>query len=164
MPRGIPAWIRPEKKLTLGQRMWMAATLDCEGTISFHRSASSQWGVVVRVEMTDPCFILEIHRLCSGWLSLNREKPSNRKPHSIWQVSSHGSRWLLPQILPFLIVKKRQAELILEYLLTAKQGRRQQPEDAEKWAKIRDEMWELNSRGKWGRKTWSGDWRIYLPH
>jgi hypothetical protein len=154
MPRGIPAWSKPARKLSNADRSWVAASLDCEGTISFH-AGRSNYGVIIRIEMCNADYLRRMASICGGWLSVDRPQKGNRKQHSIWQISSEGGRWLLPQILDRLVIKKRHAELILQYLSFAKRGQKRTPEMEAIAVAIRSEMWTLNKRGQWGRETWS---------
>lgn len=154
--RGNNYFVAPKRKLTKADAMWMASALDCEGTITFH-SGKSQFQTVVRIEMCSAAFVRRVGGLCGGWSGIDLPQRGNRKPHSIWQVNANGARWLLPQILRFLIVKRRQAELVLEVLSINRMGKRRTEKTVRRCYRIRDEMWELNKRGKRGRDTWAND-------
>lgn len=154
MPKGHPAWCEPLRKLSDTEAAWMAAALDCEGTISFC-VGRSEFNVVVRIEMCNRDFIESVGKICGGWTSLDKPQKGRRRAHSLWQVSSNGARWLLPQVYPYMIIKKRHAELLLEFLSFTARGKRRTLEHEQRAFDIREEMWRLNERGKQGRLIWA---------
>lgn len=118
-------------KLTSVEAAWVAAVIDCEGMITVHTPWNKQrqnrnLQFYTRVHMTDLGVIDRLHKLCGG----SKKACKRAKPHYLdswyWNVSSNGMRWLLPQLLPFLIAKHRHAEIALEILSRNRRGFRGQ--------------------------------------
>jgi hypothetical protein len=126
-----PVWNKPELALT--DRAWIAAVIDCEGTLTIHtpwnkRRDSRNIMIFAKVDMTDDSIPLRLQSLCGGSFNPLQQRPFQKnpraKPNCIWQLSSNGLRWLLPQIYPYLLIKRRHAEILTEVLTTNTRGRR----------------------------------------
>jgi|SRR3990167_4048932 len=107
--------------------IWIAAVIDCEGTLTVHLpfnkiSGGRNLQVFGRVEMINYDVPFLLHTLCGGSMSKPKQK-GNRRNHFMWNISSNGLRWLLPQIMGHLIVKKRHAEILLKILSGNPSGR-----------------------------------------
>ena len=72
----------------------------------------------------------------------------NRKPSWLLRFSPNSMRDLLPLIIPYLIIKRRQAEIALEYLKMTKQGCHRSNEDRIKISKLYNEIKALNKKGR----------------
>lgn len=146
-------------KLTSEQCAYIAGIVDGEGCISL---AKNRWQTIHSYTICFRIAITNINALkwlqkttgigtigkCSiskGW---NRP---NIKPMYRWQFGANGMRELLPEIIPYLIIKKEVAILVLEWLSrygSKKLSGRYLTEEDRKWKyenyiKIRD----LNQRG-----------------
>ena len=95
---------------------WAAGFFDGEGCISIVKDKGNKHYfltlAVSQVEMTS----LQIFQALFGGNITTRHAPSDktRRNCSHWRLSSQGARIVLEFLLPFLIVKKRQAELAIE--------------------------------------------------
>lgn len=69
----------------------------------------------------------------------------NRRDQYWWNVSPEGLRWLLPQVLPYLLVKKKHAEIVLELLSKNSRSKRL---PNERKMELRDEIRRLNIKGR----------------
>ena len=106
--------------------LWVATVLDCEGTLSIH----TPWNKIrknrnlqyfARVQMTNKEVILKLRTLCGG--SMGWKGAYERRAESwYWNITANALRWLLPQLFPYFIVKKRHAEIILIVLSKNKRG------------------------------------------
>ncbi len=67
-----------------------------------------------------------------------------RKPFYYWALSSENIRKFLPIIFPYLLLKRKQAELLLEYLSIVKVGYRH-PQGEDRRVGIAAEMRRLNT-------------------
>ncbi len=142
---------RPE--LSEVEKAWVAAVIDCEGSLSINRPLNKQrncrnLSYVCRVEMVGDDIPERLYHLCGGAFWTKREKPGNRRPQSLWYVPPAGIRWLLPQILSYLVVKKRQAILILDVLSRRRRGMKQTYLDDKELLGIYHEIRTLNTKGK----------------
>jgi hypothetical protein len=76
-----------------------------------------------------------------------------RKPQKQYRLSSNGLRYILPNVIPFLLVKRRHAELLLEALnimgrIGFRAKRNQYTKiDEKRLEEIYQELRRLNQRG-----------------
>lgn len=145
-------WIMP--KLTPENCAWIAAVIDCEGMLTVHTPVNKYRGgrnlqVYARVQMTVQSVPDRLKELCGGTLGAMRRRSPNdaNQPSCYWNLASNGLRWLLPQILPYLLVKRRHAEIIIRILATNRRGRRDRMSFTELEPLLR-EIRFLNQRGK----------------
>ena len=112
-------------------RAWLAGILDGEGTVAVSRSTGRKkegyrfdvhYRAVVQIANTD---IRLIQRACDVIESITSKRP---KPHSVkryeanqkpgWAIhitTSWEMHLLLPAVLPWLITKQEQAEIVLSF-------------------------------------------------
>lgn len=120
-------------QLTTEERIWVAAVIDCEGMITIHTPWNKQrhnrnLQHYCRVQMTELEMIKRLHAICGGSMKKSTLCASMRTEAWYWNLTAGGLRWLLPQILPFLMAKKRHAEIALKVLAGNQRGRgRQMP-------------------------------------
>lgn len=146
------AWPRPA--LTVGQAMWIAAVLDCEGCLTLgsywnNRSKCYAFRVTMQVQMVDREVMDRLSKLCSGAVTPTRISKGNprRKDGWVWVLHSNGLRWLLPQIREHLLIKQHRADLVLEFLTLCRRGGKRSFLDP-RAQQIRSEMNRLNTRGR----------------
>lgn len=147
------------------QKAYLAGLIDGEGCIGIYKGKSGSGhrmhSIRVIVSMTDEAPVGFLHSLYGGRM---REQPRpNGRSH--WKdryevIFADGkARQLLLDILPHLLVKRRQAEIALEFLegrdeYHLKKGgvKRGDPvlaaEEWERRERLRQEIRELNRRGK----------------
>lgn len=163
---GVSAWTVKHRVLSKGfkppvwnqeplqgwQAAWIAAVIDCEGTMTIHTPMNKYRGnrniqVYTRVEMTDEQIPLRLQLLCGGsFRGLKAVSNPLAKPRCYWNLASNGLRWLLPQIMPYLIVKQRHAQIITMVLDQNKRGMKNPMPFSELYEKIA-ELRTLNQRG-----------------
>lgn len=149
------AW--PRADLTEGQRMWMAAVIDCEGCLTMtsvynKKRGGYNFSSFTQVSMTKIELLERIKEICAGNICAQAYRYKTRKQNNdlwTWQLSANGLRWLLPQIVDHLILKKRQAILLMEFLTICKRGISKRSSMNERAQEIRAEMAILNYRGRW---------------
>lgn len=103
------------KQLEKFEASWIAALLDGEGT--FHATVRKK-GVTPFLEIvnTSKELIDKVREVVGYGAVIPVKRPPPRKMKYVWILYSHGSRELLPQIIPFLIIKKKAAVALLNYL------------------------------------------------
>jgi hypothetical protein len=149
----------PKPMLTESQCAWIAACLDCEGCLSLgsywnKQRSSYNFHVKMQVQMTEPAVVRRLLELCGGSLHLSKEKRfKNHRDIWSWHLSSNGVRWLLPQIISHLLIKKQQAIMVLEFLTISKRGVSCRAEYNTRAQEIRVIMARLNRRGAEARKA-----------
>lgn len=118
----IPTQVWKADPLSEADRAWVAACLDCEGTITAfaksnkHRGRTRGVGVAVKVSMTALPVLQKLHSLCLGSLFGPVKAKRGHSDIYVWCLAANGCRYLLPQILPHLLLKRRQAEIVLQIL------------------------------------------------
>ena len=149
-----PSFWLEKSKLKKCDAVWIAAVLDCEGTLTVHTPynlarKSRNIQVFARVQMTNPAIPLQLKSLCGGTYRGFKPAPSDRpntSPPCFWNLSSNGLRWLLPQILPYFLIKRRHAKILLEILAKNKRGVRGEMSGREIFGLI-SELRAMNHRG-----------------
>jgi hypothetical protein len=101
----------------------------------------------MKVQMTDQSIPYRLQELCAGNIQYAPALNPKRKPTWIWQIGANGVRWLLPQIAPYLLVKKRHADLTIEFLTLVRKGTPRRGEHNPRAQEIRALMAKLNQRG-----------------
>lgn len=147
------------KPLTEGQKAYIAGILDGEGCIHISRKTDKtmRYGYCYRlsVSVTNTSLeLLEWLRVTTDLGSVTDVKHPNprAKPYAIWSTWSLQSRQLLEACLPYMIVKKDQATLAIEF----SSGQRHNEvgrmglstEEWERQAQTHEKMKVLNQRGK----------------
>lgn len=99
---------------------YIAGIVDGEGSLTIHaqKEPSGIYHFHAKLSISNTNEKLMI------WLKNNlligySYKTKRKQPHNdvyTYTISANGLRWLLPQIRPYLVLKKEQADLILEYL------------------------------------------------
>lgn len=114
------AWIIPKLSLTDCERGYVAGTMDSDGTISIHqrgRGRYRRYGLqsYMGVLNTKPALIEWLYSKLDG----RRGKRSTNlvKRAYTWQITNIALCYvILKEILPLLVIKKRQGELLLEFV------------------------------------------------
>lgn len=126
---------------------YLAGIIDGEGCLSIGAGRRQKWGVInynsiVSVANTDIGLIKWLHTNFGGNFFDGKQQRPNNKKHYIWRVLKRKEiEILLLAVLPYLIVKRNQAIVLLEFV---RLPRDMNPEK-------RQELWEklgvLNKRG-----------------
>ena len=137
------------------EKAYIASCFDCEGSIglryyknkenysTFHARAA-----VVNTDRRLIDFLLKTTGM--GWMGFEQLK-GNRKNAYRWVLRREEMEILFPIIMPYFILKRRQAELVLKYFSMTTVGRpgpnREQKKYLEEKLKIVEELQKLNKRG-----------------
>lgn len=143
-------------ELSIGHQGYLAGLLDGEGNVGLSRSRSRN----ARTWKYSPCVgvtntYVDVLSFCKrvtglGHLSPKKVEKLNWKVSYEWSIRSYEQQDFLTAVLPFLIIKRRQAELMLEFLTSCMWpiGRGSPPEEIIVMRQvIFEEMAELNKRG-----------------
>lgn len=104
---------------------YFAGLFDGEGCIIIgSNAAKTNYYLQSRVAMTDIEPLIALQEKYGGALKSYDSRPY-RQPLSMWVVTARGSEAFLNDVLPYLMVKKRQAKLALRFLreCRGKQGK-----------------------------------------
>lgn len=151
---------------------WIAAALDFEGTIGLYKGKTTPKGAK-RGFVWRPKFILantnkqlveKVFDICrrecgTGYIGtrINNGRHLNWSDQYTFQLHASGLRILLPKILPHLIAKKQQAELLIKALNLL--SYRSRVDNAE-MHNIYEQMKRLNSRGRKNREEPKGESKV----
>jgi hypothetical protein len=104
-------------KISKGWAMWLAAVLDCEGWIGMMQSTRSNgiaYWASIGVGNTNPKLIKTLRRLTRIGCISKSDRGRHNKPIYMWTVTKYEHvRSLLLAVIPHLLLKRRQAEIIL---------------------------------------------------
>jgi len=114
---------------------WIACTLDSEGTLYLKRNTHN-WQVRFEVYNNNLDF-LDALQANIGHAKIRRTiykvkgSPSVKQRYILWIGSQQLLRELLPKILPYLIIKRKRCELMIEALKLKEKSGRSSPRLAE---------------------------------
>jgi hypothetical protein len=100
---------------------WAAGFLDGEGCITLGATSPSKytWNPIVSVCQTHPEPLDELAALFGGKVKLRSYSTSAGTPVYIWVTNGAvNTSNVLEKVLPYLVLKRRQAEIVLEYCKT----------------------------------------------
>jgi hypothetical protein len=148
------------KSITKENLAYIAGIVDGEGCLSLtggKRLAYDSRGkkyrafqLTFRVVNTSRVLIEWLNQTSGiGTVRLLADHLDNRKPVHSWLISANDCRQILPLLLPYLVIKRRQAEIIIDWLkrISGKRGTRMNPTVFAEKLKIVEEMKILNKRG-----------------
>jgi len=133
--------------LAVVQAAYLAGMIDADGHIGlYRRSATQNLRVHVDVSNTDIA-LLEWIKQVTGIGSVNKQHAETEKHRASfqWNVANESAITLLEQLLPYMIVKRKRAEVAIEFF-----SKRQEASDRIdlSWQDVyRDKMLALNKRG-----------------
>ena len=100
---------------------YAAGIIDGEGCISLHRANDSEYkakcsyALHVAVSMTDMVVPAWLYLNFGGSLCHYKGRTPNRKDTHMWTVAAENARRFLIDVLPYLKLKKPQAEIAVEF-------------------------------------------------
>jgi len=123
--------LKSDKVMNPAEAGYFAGFLDGEGTIGVYRGRRKEnrsgirFQTVLRLCNTDFAALEAIQRMCGNGriAQVTAPKNPNYRTGYILTFSSSQITHLLPQLIPYLVIKKRQAELALEFQLSIVSGR-----------------------------------------
>lgn len=146
---------------TVAQRAYFAGLIDGEGCISFLSRRARKlatrkmrsydvWQPDVRIGNTDERIIVWLKKNFGGWSQQLRRAQGNWKPS--WQWIATDIRNLIKEIYPYLVLKRRQAEIIIEFPSGRGYGQTGRPEKIKnKQRQLVQEIHRLNKRGRYNK-------------
>jgi hypothetical protein len=148
----------PKVELTEPQRAWLAALIDGEGWIGVVRERrprnKSGWNYKPTVEIVN-CNrqLLNAALECaSGYSTLkhNRLRETNHRQTFSVRFNQRAIAALLEQIKPYLIVKRKQAELVIALCRLKETTPMRTSQNADMFEALRGQIRALNRRGTSG--------------
>jgi hypothetical protein len=104
-----------EQKPIKTELAWAAGLFDGEGSIGVYKNATSSF-LLARINMCHKEAINHFHDIVTvGTGQLYTPKQKNRRPYWKWRANGEEAAKVLKLLYPFLLVKSRQANLVLDW-------------------------------------------------
>lgn len=132
------------------ENAWSAGIVDGEGWISVFKNrvvrkdGTSNYRLQVGVSNTDPRMCRKLQSLYGGSMSAekNSKKYGRAKPYYSWHLHGAQCKGFLDAVLPYLLVKRDQAEVALCYIDTiGKRGWGKVSQTTDDTLAVRSEMY-----------------------
>lgn len=156
----MPTWfigpnVWSDKVMTATEAACMAGFVDGEGTISVIRAKRPRNRAGYRLQ---PYFVIPntntdvleaIIAMCGNGRLVQQTNPLLPTHKTLYSIrfSPNQIRHVLPQLMPYLIVKSKQAAYLMEFLGINTVGKRVFGEKQNRLDEIRNAVRELNQRG-----------------
>jgi hypothetical protein len=108
--------------------IWLAAWIDTEGNICLrpratliHRQGHT-WDAWMLVTNTNRAVLDRVQQVAGGSIHIENRDCNRWKDRHILHIPPGRCRIILPLVRPFLLVKERQADLLLEALVLLRQN------------------------------------------
>jgi len=141
--------------MKVANKAYLAGLIDGEGCISICRRKHKQkksdnwyYEPQVIIANTDKRMVDFAIDLCGGWVAIPKKIKDHHKQQYHWKITGDDMRQLLSDVLPYLILKKKQAEIVLSfpnYQHERRNGRTK--EELDKQENLWREMKQLNCKG-----------------
>jgi len=133
-------------------KQYIAGYVDGEGCLSASKRKDKSYRrgytvfVITSISSTTPSVLLEIQSVYGGSICL-KTRGENHKELSVLTLAPNACAKLLKDILPYLVLKKKQAHLILELKKTCKYQSYINDKILDRRDEIYEELKVLNKRG-----------------
>lgn len=121
MPR--PPQAQPLIELTEAHYAYLAGLLDGEGYIGTQLVQSKYWRTALEISMTHRETIDWLQMAFGGAIYTPTVPRPNARQYWKWTITGNLIRRHLPKALPYMITKRKHAELMLQILDLTHQGR-----------------------------------------
>ena len=131
------------------ERAYIAGIIDGEGSLMVYPFKSKDGYTIYQARLTVGNTKKELIDYLEKTTGIGRVRVSHTprgKPFYYWALHGNNIRKFLPGILPYLLLKRKQAGLLLEYLSIVKVGYRHLQGD-DRRVGIASEMHRLNTGG-----------------
>lgn len=158
-----------KKRMSATGAAYMAGFLDGEGTITLVKAtwkrnrAGFQYQPLVSLANTNRGVLEQIVGLCgNGRITVTNSPHVTHKLGYCVRFSTNQIRHVLPQLLPYLRIKKRQAQLLLKFLSFRTAGKHLSDETYRRMEDIRMQLRGLNQRGTTAEAS-NAEWEAIRP-
>jgi len=165
--------------MSLADRKWLACLTDSEGSIHIGKIKETRivrgYMLVPMIAYSNSCkaFLEEAQRILGiGYLSLTKDKRPAKRKDFRWKdkymllISAEYIRQILPQLEPYLIVKKKQAEVMMEFLQLFEQPPRKlysdKPEHVKKRAPLNFKTCKKLAEQGWSKTRIAREYGVHI--
>ena len=145
----------PKFRLTQVQSAWLAGLVDGEGCIGIWRQtlkgnrSGYTYRSAIEIANTNRPILEAIEKIVDGWVCIkDARKNRAHKVLHVLLVRPRAVKRVLEHIAPFLIVKKRQADLVIEFRRLMEAAPMRTEREHEAFAALYAECRALNKRGR----------------
>lgn len=117
------------------EKAWLAGIVDGEGSIFImkqkrkDRERDTNYILRMSVQSTDPFMAVECSKLAGGPVITEQfDKRPNNSDTLKWELSGKRACFVLEQILPYMRVKHKQAQLAIDFQKTTKKHWKHMPQ------------------------------------
>lgn len=143
------------KTMSAVNAAYMAGYLDGEGTLTITRAkrpenrAGFRWMTIMAIANTHRPSLECMREMCGNGrvLCVNRGNLDKHKALYRLQFTANQVRHVLPQLVPYLLIKRQQAGLVLRFLSLVTSGRHTTAEEWIEQEELRADVQKLNRRG-----------------
>ena len=106
---------------------WLAGVIDGEGCITIGKDREQFFRTIITITNNNPYLIQEVSKIFSElnmkffYLLKKRSNPVHKETLVIRAIGMGGCKKLLENIMPYLIGKRQQAEIMLKYINSRKE-------------------------------------------
>ena len=142
--------------LTEGEAQWLACAIDSEGCIGIWRqrdgkhASGFKYRPAVQITNTNFDYLAHARSLIDGYVVVDQHPKNVNPKHKVCyraNVNQRAVLGLLEQISPYLIIKKRQAEFVMQFCKATHAALVGDHSDHELYEQLYLECKVLNKRG-----------------
>ena len=97
---------------------YFAGIIDGEGSFAIHNNGTHRFALQLQIGNTSPLLMEWVRSRFGGSVNLEKRNNPRHKPVFRWLAQADALDQILPALLPYLVVKKAQADLFLAYRRT----------------------------------------------
>lgn len=115
---GHEEWLWPGCTIDSRMKAYLAGLIDSEGTVGLLKTGRTKHslGAFLVIGMTGD-LPAELHRRVGlGVVNVRRPQCQRWRPTTIWSLNQGDIKKLLPAVMDYLVIKRVQAELVVEFL------------------------------------------------
>jgi len=141
------------KKHTKTFWAYLAGIIDGEGTISlcnldYSQSYGTGYIGTLQVASTNKQLTEWIKKNCGGRIKIDTRKAGlNHKPGHHWIALACDTCYILEQVMPYLIIKKKHAKILIAYRKTVQNNRQVTVSTRKKRDSMVTQLKKLNKKG-----------------
>lgn len=136
---------------------WVAGVIEGEGCLNITYDRSKYLNSQFVIVNNSRGLLQEVQRIVGGKIYKRKDYEGRNwaRAHLLFVLKNKQKLAVLPEIIPFLVTKKRQAKLMIEFLNLRANGRK--IIDTPRLLEIYQEMRKLNYRGRPSNRVEGGE-------